>query len=141
MVARALIGIGLAAALGGCAGGLAIEGRAVEGPASVVVPVDAGDARLGSAGAPVEGATVTVRVRKPDGPVVATATTGPDGRFCAKLPNPSLARSELAVIAAATGHLPARSVIFLPERGREVLVVLERIGGAGGSAASAPTNR
>lgn len=141
MAVRVIVGIGLAALLSGCAGGLAVEGRAVAGPASVVVAVDSGDTRMGTGAAPVEGATVTVRVRKIDGPVVATASTDGDGRFRAKLPDAGLARSELSVTAAAAGHLPARSVIFLPEKGRAVLVVLERIGGPGGSAAAAPTNR
>ncbi len=128
------------ALLPGCQG-VALHGRVIEGPASVIVPVDAGDARLGAAATPVGGATVAVRARRADGPVVATATTDADGWFRATLPDASLARSELALAAAADGRLPARSVIFLPPTGRRVLIVLERVGGSVGSAATAPTNR
>lgn len=137
---RAILGALASTCLMGCQS-VTFQGRVVEGPASVVVPVDAGDPRLGPTATPVEGASVTVRARRADGPVLAATTADAQGRFRVRLSNPAQARGELALSAAADGRLPARSVLFLPEPGRQVLIVLEPVGKAEGSAATVPTNR
>jgi hypothetical protein len=121
-----------ASLLGGCAGNkIELDGRAVQGRSSIFLSANEFDSRLSATGAtPVAGAEITLRGRNHDGPVLATATAGPDGRFSLTLPDAGLLRSELALTGRLDGYLPARTVMFAPPRGSSILLVLEPTGRA-----------
>lgn len=116
----------LAAILTGCSGArVTLDGRAVQGRSSIFIAANESDPRLAAGGDPIPNAEVTVRGRNHDGPVLATATSGPDGRFSIELPDAGLLRSELALTGRRDGHLPARTVMFAPPRGSSILLVME----------------
>ncbi len=116
-----LAGVSLAF-LVGCSGP-GLSGRVIEGPASVVVVVDANDERLSNAG--VSGAEVRIAAGEgPGASVVATTTTKPDGTFEVALDKASAARP-LAVSITREGHVPARGQVYWPGGDRQVLGVLK----------------
>jgi hypothetical protein len=115
--------ITLAALCTGCAGGK-IDGRVIGGTAGVVQTVAAGTDRPDQP--PISGAAVELRAvgRGPTGPVIATTTTGPDGRFSLKYNDRRLVRDRMQLTAQAGGYMPVQEYLYLPASGTMVLVTM-----------------
>lgn len=125
------------ALLAGC-GGMKIRGVVLSGPIGRAMVVDARDQRLTTTG--VEG--VEVQLVRPGAETgggiapLASATTGPDGRFEITVSEKEKLRGQVVVLADSAGIFRTRTVVYPPRQGQEILVqVRER-----GRSASADTS-
>lgn len=124
--ARLLPMAALVAALAGCASD-ALQGRVLEGPASIVTVVAAEDTRLAKPG--LAGATIEVRRLNaaPGDAPLAGGTSDEQGAF--RLIRQAEPTSEQVVVRVwKDGWAPAEGPIFWPANTRRALVVLRPLG-------------
>ncbi|RMH13472.1 MAG: hypothetical protein D6695_03815 [Planctomycetota bacterium] len=110
--------------LTGCAG-TRVVGKVLPGTISYVGVVDHSDERLGEPGIP----GVSVRIEAPNGSSsspIATATSGPDGRFSMSIPKDAWPTDRVVVRAIVDGYASARGSVYLPRTSQSFLILMER---------------
>ena len=132
---RLAIALLLPLALPACSG-YQLTGKVVEGTASSVVVVDAGDPRLEEVGLAGAEVGATLDPAEPSRKRLPAVRSGDDGAFALPVKEPGAGLLEYAVQVAgrARGYRSAASDFPLPGRGKRVLVTLAPGSDAGGDA-------
>lgn len=121
--------------LGGCAAGRTVEGKVIDGPASILLVADAKDARVKGPG--VGEATLELRGRGAGDQerVISEVKSKPDGTFV--LPFAGLTMHEDGwFVCTRPGFAPVRGKFSIPDEGRTLLFVMRRTSREGGDVPS-----
>lgn len=128
--ARSVLGMAAVAlwvGASGCVASKKVEGKVVEGPASIMVQADAKDSRIKGPG--VSAARVELRARGPGGEdrIVSEVEVKPDGSF--ELPFEGFTLYDQGtLVVTRPGYSPARGKFVVPDEGRRILVIMRKSG-------------
>lgn len=122
-LARILGLVALTATLGAC-GGVKVRGMVLGGPIGRAMVVDGRDQRLADPG--VEGVKIDLVHQGAQAgggfAPIASAVSGPDGRFELTIPEADKVRGQLVVVADAANIFRTSTPIYVPRSGQELLV-------------------